>query len=115
MVLIDCLLRQVRDGNLPTSPEIGTYCGSNIPPAISSSSEYLWLNFISDFSVASNGFRLEYITNGRFVCCCCCCFLFFLFFFYSFGLFLGFKSIKAYVKAQITLRKIIIKECFYLR
>lgn len=67
MVLIDCLLRQVRDGNLPTSPEIGTYCGSNIPPAISSSSEYLWLNFISDFSVASNGFRLEYITNGRFV------------------------------------------------
>lgn len=67
MVLIDCLLRQVRDGNLPTSPEIGTYCGNNIPPAISSSSEYLWLNFISDFSVASNGFRLEYITNGRFV------------------------------------------------
>ncbi|XP_052697133.1 cubilin-like isoform X2 [Crassostrea angulata] len=55
---------QVRDGNLPTSPEIGTYCGNNIPPAISSSSEYLWLNFISDFSVASNGFRLEYITNG---------------------------------------------------
>lgn len=67
MVLIDYLLRQVRDGNLPTSPEIGTYCGNNIPPAISSSSEYLWLNFISDFSVASNGFRLEYITNGRFV------------------------------------------------
>lgn len=115
MVLIDCLLRQVRDGNLPTSPEIGTYCGNNIPPAISSSSEYLWLNFISDFSVASNGFRLEYITNGRFVVVVgfCCCF--FLFFFYSFGLFLGFKSIKAYVKAQITLRKIIIKECFYLR
>lgn len=67
MVLIDCLFRQVRDGNLPTSPEIGTYCGNNIPPAISSSSEYLWLNFISDFSVASNGFRLEYITNGRLV------------------------------------------------
>lgn len=107
MVLIDCLLRQVRDGNLPTSPEIGTYCGNNIPPAISSSSEYLWLNFISDFSVASNGFRLEYITNGRFVVV--------VVFFYSFGLFLGFKSIKAYVKAQITLRKIIIKECFYLR
>lgn len=100
MVLIDCLLRQVRDGNLPTSPEIGTYCGSNIPSAISSSSEYLWLNFISDFSVASNGFRLEYITNGGFVCCCC--FIFFL------SLSFIFKSIKAYVKAQITLRKIII-------
>lgn len=99
MVLIDCLLQQVRDGNLPTSPEIGTYCGNNIPPAISSSSEYLWLNFISDFSVASNGFRLEYITNGGFVCCL-------LFFSYSFGLFFGFKSIKTFVKAQITLRKI---------
>lgn len=32
-----------------------------------------------------------------------------LFFFsYSFGLFFGFKSIKTFVKAQITLRKIII-------
>ncbi|XP_061178089.1 cubilin-like [Saccostrea echinata] len=55
---------QIRDGNSPTSNLIGTYCGNNIPPSITSTGEHLWLNFISDFSVAGNGFRLEYITNG---------------------------------------------------
>lgn len=44
--------------------EIGTYCGETLPPTIVSTTESLWLNFMSDFSVVGNGFRLEYITNG---------------------------------------------------
>lgn len=46
--------------------EIGTYCGERIPPAIASSGETLWINFMSDYSLAGNGFRLEYITNGMY-------------------------------------------------
>lgn len=85
------------DGNLFIFFEIGMYCGNNIFFVIFFFLEYLWLNFIFDFFVVSNGFRLEYIINGRFVvvvgfCCCFFCF------FYSFGLFLGFKFIKVYVK-----------------
>lgn len=44
--------------------EIGTYCGETLPPTVVSTTESLWLNFMSDFSVEGNGFRLEYITNG---------------------------------------------------
>lgn len=46
--------------------EIGQYCGSSLPPTIASTDNTLWLNFMSDYSVAGNGFRLEYITNGSY-------------------------------------------------
>lgn len=82
------------DGNLFIFFEIGMYCGNNIFFVIFFFLEYLWLNFIFDFFVVSNGFRLEYIINGRFVVG----FFFVFLFFYSFGLFLGFKFIKVYVK-----------------
>ena len=47
------------------APLLGTFCGTDLPPAMASSGEQVWLQFMSDFSVASNGFRLEYMTNGR--------------------------------------------------
>ncbi|XP_071156308.1 cubilin-like isoform X2 [Mytilus edulis] len=55
---------QIRDGENMEANEIGQYCGSSLPPTIASTDNTLWLNFMSDYSVAGNGFRLEYITNG---------------------------------------------------
>ncbi|KAJ8307340.1 hypothetical protein KUTeg_015424, partial [Tegillarca granosa] len=56
---------QIRNGDSRDSPLIGKYCGTTLPAPITSSGEHLWLNFRSDYSVANNGFRLEYINNGR--------------------------------------------------
>ncbi|KAJ8306835.1 hypothetical protein KUTeg_014919 [Tegillarca granosa] len=56
---------ELRNGDSRDSPLIGKYCGTTLPAPITSSGEHLWLNFRSDYSVANNGFRLEYINNGR--------------------------------------------------
>ncbi|XP_052804288.1 hemicentin-1-like isoform X2 [Mya arenaria] len=55
---------QINDGDQPTSTSLGTFCGSNLPRPISSSTDKVWINFVTDSSVAKNGFRLEYITHG---------------------------------------------------
>lgn len=78
------------DGNLFIFFEIGMYCGNNIFFVIFFFLEYLWLNFIFDFFVVSNGFRLEYIINGRFVVVVvvgfCCCFFIVLGYFWVLNL-----------------------------
>ncbi|XP_050407117.2 cubilin, partial [Patella vulgata] len=55
---------QLFDGNRPTSNSIGRYCGNTIPPSISTNGSSLSLNLVTDQSVAGNGFRLEWITDG---------------------------------------------------
>ncbi|WAR06635.1 CUBN-like protein [Mya arenaria] len=55
---------KINDGDQPTSTSLGTFCGTNLPQPISSSTDKVWINFITDHSVAKNGFRLQYITNG---------------------------------------------------
>ncbi|KAH3692443.1 hypothetical protein DPMN_194284 [Dreissena polymorpha] len=55
---------KINDGNLPTSPTLGRFCGTNIPPPVASTQDKVWINFKSDYSMARNGFRLEYVTNG---------------------------------------------------
>ncbi|XP_041372182.1 cubilin-like [Gigantopelta aegis] len=55
---------QVRDGNASDSAVIANLCGTTIPDMISSSGKKLLLNFMSDASMAGNGFRLEWITDG---------------------------------------------------
>ena len=62
------IIFQIRDGGNENAPLLGTFCGSNLPPAMASTGDQVWLQFMSDFSVANNGFRLEYITNGMFYC-----------------------------------------------
>ncbi|KAK3106526.1 hypothetical protein FSP39_021900 [Pinctada imbricata] len=55
---------ELRDGALMTSPLLSKVCGTELPAPLASSGEMMWINFISDFSVAQNGFRLEWLTNG---------------------------------------------------
>ncbi|XP_045623432.1 cubilin [Procambarus clarkii] len=45
--------------------QIGHYC-QNVPPPVATASQMnvLEINFVSDYSVANNGFRLEWIVNG---------------------------------------------------
>ncbi|XP_060075561.1 cubilin-like [Ylistrum balloti] len=55
---------QIRDGELITSPSLGKFCGTNLPDPVNSTSNKMLVQFMSDFSLANNGFRLEYVTNG---------------------------------------------------
>ncbi|XP_033761795.1 cubilin-like [Pecten maximus] len=55
---------QIRDGELASSTSLGKFCGTNLPAPVNSTSNKMRVHFMSDFSVASNGFRLEYIFNG---------------------------------------------------
>ncbi|CAL8142101.1 unnamed protein product [Orchesella dallaii] len=43
---------------------LGTYCGTNRPRLVSSTSDTIAISFVSDFSHASNGFRLEWKQYG---------------------------------------------------
>ncbi|XP_015441120.1 cubilin isoform X1 [Pteropus alecto] len=47
---------EIRDGGYETSPSLGKYCGSNLPPRIISHSNKLWLQFKSDGLVSRSGF-----------------------------------------------------------
>ncbi|XP_078582053.1 cubilin-like isoform X2 [Branchiostoma floridae x Branchiostoma japonicum] len=47
---------QIRDGPSEQDPLIGTYCGSTIPPAFNTSTNFLWIRFYSDQSVTNTGF-----------------------------------------------------------
>ncbi|OXA47104.1 Cubilin [Folsomia candida] len=44
--------------------DLGKFCGSTRPPLISSTKDTLSINFVSDYSYAMNGFRLEWKVNG---------------------------------------------------
>ncbi len=53
----------VYDGNNNTSPVIGTFYGSNIPPAITSSGTELYLEFSTDSAGSAAGFIADYKSN----------------------------------------------------
>lgn len=55
---------EIRDGHDPTSPLIGVYCGYNIPEDIKSSSNKMWIKFVSDNSVQKAGFSAIFM-NGK--------------------------------------------------
>ena len=48
---------QVRDGAGPFSPLIGRFCGTAAPAALRSSSNFLWVKFLSDATTQLSGFR----------------------------------------------------------
>ena len=41
-------------------PLIGTYCGSNIPPVFTSTSNILYVQFYTDVSIGGAGFNASY-------------------------------------------------------
>ena len=58
---------QLRDGQNSTSPLIGRYCSdSEIPMPLTTNSSAIYVHFVTDDSVTSYGFRLEYITFGAY-------------------------------------------------
>ncbi|XP_041670250.1 cubilin [Cheilinus undulatus] len=62
MIYSDCSHDSVNilDGDNYQAPSIGTYCGSEIPHPVTSFSNALVVNFISDSSVSKRGFRATY-------------------------------------------------------
>jgi len=62
--------RQVRDGQSASARHIGRYCGQLMPPAITTTTRYLFVRFVSDAFNQRNGFSLSYVTNGLFAYCC---------------------------------------------
>ncbi|XP_076875977.1 bone morphogenetic protein 1b isoform X2 [Brachyhypopomus gauderio] len=51
---------EVRDGSTQTSPLLGRFCGNQKPDDIKSSSNHLWLMFVSDGSVNKAGFAASF-------------------------------------------------------
>ncbi|XP_051007258.1 cubilin [Acomys russatus] len=49
---------EIRDGGYETSPLLGQYCGSVLPPIIISHSNKLWLRFKSDTAITAKGFSV---------------------------------------------------------
>ena len=52
--------KQIRDGDNPNSPLMGTYCGTDIPADLTSTGNSLYLRFKTDEAVEGTGFRLSY-------------------------------------------------------
>ncbi|XP_023335557.1 cubilin [Eurytemora carolleeae] len=55
---------EIRDGGSRNSPLIGRYCGTTPPPTIKSTSNQLYIQFRSDYSVSHSGFRASYKTDS---------------------------------------------------
>ncbi|XP_075408563.1 cubilin [Tenrec ecaudatus] len=51
---------EIRDGGYETSPSLGIYCGSNLPPRIISHSNKLWIKFKSDLVGSRSGFSANW-------------------------------------------------------
>ncbi|XP_076437271.1 cubilin-like isoform X2 [Babylonia areolata] len=55
---------EILDGESPSSPSLGRFCHNNVPAPLTSSTDKVRINFVTDSSVTYGGFRLQYITNG---------------------------------------------------
>ena len=55
----------IYDGGSITSPMIGTFCGTSIPPSQVSSSNEILINFHSDWAGRESGFKMEYNPTGK--------------------------------------------------
>lgn len=68
-ILQDCPLNffqvydyvEVRDGDTPDSRLIGVFCGYKIPPDMRSSTNKLFVKFVSDGSVQKAGFSASFM------------------------------------------------------
>ncbi|GAB6032010.1 hypothetical protein CHUAL_010385 [Chamberlinius hualienensis] len=53
---------EIRDGDTSDSPLLGKFCGRDIPEAIVSTNNMLWVKFKTDSSVQNRGFLANYTT-----------------------------------------------------
>uniref|UniRef100_A0A8B9CHJ0 Cubilin n=1 Tax=Anser brachyrhynchus TaxID=132585 RepID=A0A8B9CHJ0_9AVES len=51
---------EIRDGGYETSPPLGKYCGTDLPPVIISHGNKLWIKFVSDIFGTRQGFSAEW-------------------------------------------------------
>uniref|UniRef100_A0A8C5HD89 Cubilin n=1 Tax=Gouania willdenowi TaxID=441366 RepID=A0A8C5HD89_GOUWI len=51
---------EVRDGSTASSPLLGTFCGTDIPPRLQSTQRSLYIKFRTDSSVTNHGFEADY-------------------------------------------------------
>ncbi|XP_066539114.1 cubilin [Hoplias malabaricus] len=54
---------EILDGDNYEAPSVGRYCGKNVPHPVTSFSNALVVNFVSDSSVTSKGFRATYMAS----------------------------------------------------
>lgn len=55
---------RVYDGNSTNDPLLGEYCGSAIPPALTSSGGQMLVCFTSDYDITAAGFSASYTSGG---------------------------------------------------
>ncbi|KAM3593822.1 uncharacterized protein V6R79_022582 [Siganus canaliculatus] len=51
---------EVRDGSTSSSPLLGSFCGTEIPPRLQSTERSMYVRFRTDASVSNNGFEAAY-------------------------------------------------------
>ncbi|XP_054478628.1 cubilin [Anoplopoma fimbria] len=51
---------EVRDGSTSSSPLLGTFCGTEIPPRLQSTQRSMYIRFKTDSSVSNHGFEAAY-------------------------------------------------------
>ncbi|XP_040449627.1 cubilin isoform X3 [Falco naumanni] len=51
---------EIRDGGYETSPYLGKYCGTDLPPVIISHGNKLWIKFVSDVFFTGRGFSADW-------------------------------------------------------
>uniref|UniRef100_A0A672HTS6 Cubilin (intrinsic factor-cobalamin receptor) n=1 Tax=Salarias fasciatus TaxID=181472 RepID=A0A672HTS6_SALFA len=51
---------EVRDGSSSSSPLLGTFCGSNIPPRLQSTQRSMYIRFKTGASMSNHGFEADY-------------------------------------------------------
>lgn len=56
---------EVRDGNSENSPLLGRFCGYEKPEELKTSSNQLWMKFVSDGSVNKGGFAANFFKGQR--------------------------------------------------
>lgn len=56
---------EVRDGGTENGALLGRYCGYEKPGDVNSSSNHLWLKFVSDGSVNKAGFAANFFKGGK--------------------------------------------------
>ena len=56
---------EIFDGKSANAPNLGKYCGGNMPGPIRSSTNELYLRFISDQTVSHTGFVASYIAVSK--------------------------------------------------
>lgn len=63
---------EVRDGGSGSDPLLGRFCGYDKPGDLKSSSNKLWLKFVSDGSVNKAGFAASFFKGQKAVCVVTC-------------------------------------------